>query len=825
MNLKKYSSDSFSAMFRNACKKTCFIPIITFAILFFSTISNFIYEKYTRLNVSSGEELEMARNRLGFFWNFIGSSSQAQFISILLVFGGVIAAIVLFSFVLSKKHCNVVFSHGLNRRKIFLANYLGGIVPFYAAIIIAAFCELLSSFSVGFAPTAPLIEIALYFVLSFMGIYTLAFTVTSTAIAFSGNIVESGIFTLIIGFFPYACNIFFGSMSDLFTLGSTGAYSGKWNIFNPFLYMLDFLKDGEYVTDNIENYFMLIANKEPFYKLALTDFSGIITDFVLAGIIFAIAYLMFEKRRNEISGTFGRAKGLNEVCGAISGFYAVTLALYVMKSESLNHGDGNVLTFLIGLLSFVIGYFIFKMIFGHKRKLVIKRMLKSIPAYGVAFAIVTVIFSTGLFGYSSAIPNADEVKEITFSVSTVNPYSVANDYNGIHREADYGYAPMTRLQSRTYYGMSDVLLQRYGDTWSLYPTYTTSVGEEIDKLIEIHKSFVKSGKIRNTASTACGTNFEITYTLKDGSTVKRYYTETTEENAKVILGLSDFAGVKSAVENYFYNPEVEGDKDYASENVATGDYFFLYSKDLKKCHRCDTVTDDLKKAITADLNAQSANDVFFHKPEDELGVIGFGVPSYDIIAEGAYYNEYGELVDEKTAEIIDIQTAMDKKIVQLGTDPDISISLSSMNIQNIVITKDMKNTIKYLTDKGFMKYFNSDITANDVQKIKLATKSESVNKDNSDMLPLFAAGYSTAADVRNSDINFEMAGKDAFNLHYFSKYVNNEITNKSTIQKVLDNSFLYGYCGNDYRVVEVTYVDGSIATYCITGETYANLMK
>lgn len=769
----------------------------------------------------------MERNRSGFFWSFIGSSSQAQFISVLLVFAGVLAAIILFSFVLSKKHCNVVFSHGLSRRKIFLANYLGGIVPFYAAIIIAAFCELLSSFSVGFAPTAPLIKIALYFVLSFMGIYTLAFTVTSTAIAFSGNIVESGVFTLIIGFFPYACNLFFGSMSELFTLGSTGVYGGKWNIFNPFLYLLDFLKDGEYSTDNLENYFMLMANKEPFYKLAITDFSGIITDFVFAGIVFAIAFLMFEKRRNEISGTFGRAKGLNEICGAISGFYAVTFALYVMKVDYVSYGNGNVLTFLIALLSFVIGYFIFKMIFGHKRKLVIKRMLKSIPAYGVAFAIVTVIFSTGLFGYSSAIPNADEVKEITFSVSTVNPYSVANDYNGIHREADYGYAPMTRLESRTYYGLFDTLLQGYGYGYarSLYPTYTTSVGEEIGKLIEIHKSFVKSGKIRNTASTACGTNFEITYTLKDGSTVKRYYTETTEDNAKAILGLSDFSGVKAAVGNYFYNPESDEKEYYASTDVATGDYFFLYSKDLKKCHRCDTVTDELKKAITADLNAQSANDVFFHKPEDELGVIGFCVPSFDIIDNSVYYNDEGYLVDEETGEIIDIQTAIDKKIVQLGTDPDISISLSSMNIQNIVITKDMKNTIKYLTDKGFMKYFNSEISANDVQKIKLATKSESVNKDNSDMLPLFSAGYSTAADVRNSDLLFEMAGKDAYNLHYFSKYVNNEITNKSTIQKVLDNSFLYGYCGNDYRVVEVTYVDGSIATYCITGETYANLMK
>lgn len=812
-------------MFRNACKKTCFIPIITFAILFFSTISNFIYEKYTKQDVLSGEELEMAKNRLGFFWNFIGSSSEAQLISVLVIFAGALAAIILFSFVLSKKHCNVVFSHGMSRRKIFLANYLGGIVPFYAAIIIAAFCELLSSFSVGFAPTAPLIKIALYFVLSFMGIYTLAFTVTSTAIAFSGNIVESGVFTLIIGFFPYVCNIFFSSMSELFTLGSTDVYGGKWNIFNPFLYLLDFLKDP---FDNLENYFMLMANKEPFYKLAITDFSGIITDFVLAGIIFAIAYLMFERRRNEISGTFGRAKGLNEVCGAISGFNAVTLTLYFMKSDVMNHGDGNVLSFLIALLSFVIGYFIFKMIFGHKRKLVIKRMFRSIPAYGVAFAIVTVIFSTGLFGYSSAIPNADEVKEITFSVSTVNPYSVANDYNGIHREADYGYAPMQRMNSRTYYGITDTLLQGYGDTWSLYPTFTTSVSEEIDKLIEIHKSFVKSGKIRNTASTTCGTNFEITYTLKNGSTVKRYYTETTEENAKAILGLSDFSGVKAAVGNYFYNPESDEKEYYVSDPAyaVTSDYFFLYSKDLKSCHRCDLVTDDLKKAITADLNAQSSNDVFFHKPEDELGVIGFGVPSYDFIDNSVYYNGSGDLVDKETGEIIDIQTAIDRKIVQLGTDPDISISLSSMNIKNIVLTKDMNNTIKYLTDKGFMKYLNSDITANDVQKIKLATKSESVDKDNSDMLPLFVAAYSTSADVKNSDINFEMSGgKDAFNWHYFSKYVNNEITNKSTIQKVLDNSFLYGYCGNDYRVVEVTYVDGSIATYCITGETYANLMK
>ena len=43
--------------------------------------------------------------------------------------------------------------------------------------------------------------------------------------------------------------------------------------------------------------------------------------------------------------------------------------------------------------------------------------------------------------------------------------------------------------------------------------------------------------------------------------------------------------------------------------------------------------------------------------------------------------------------------------------------------------------------------------------------------------------------------------------------------------KLLDRSFIYGYCGNDYRIIEVSYNDGSIATYCITGEDYAELMN
>ena len=59
--------------------------------------------------------------------------------------------------------------------------------------------------------------------------------------------------------------------------------------------------------------------------------------------------------------------------------------------------------------------------------------------------------------------------------------------------------------------------------------------------------------------------------------------------------------------------------------------------------------------------------------------------------------------------------------------------------------------------------------------------------------------------------------------HDFANHVGGSIKDKSAIQTVLDNALLYGYNGNDDRVVEVTYNDGSIATYAIKADVYSKL--
>lgn len=840
MKYKHTAAGPFSVLLRNSFIKTCFVPIITFFALFMSTLFNYINIKaFHRFGGSP-----FIKDRFfGFFWNDVGDS--AVLAEVLIILGGVFVGIVLFSFAQSKKHCNVIFSLGISRRKIFLAKYLGGLLPFCAAVIIAAFFELVSVFGVGYTPNAPIIKMAVYWVVSFIGIYAVSFTITSAVIAYTGNIAEGLVFTAIIAVFPMAAGVLFSEMRGLYTVGGIGVYEGDWNFFSPYLYMFRFLitdaysapeqySEGSYMLlSRYQLYFTFNESGAPLYNLTISDYSGAITDFVYAAIIFAIAFLAFPKRRNEISGSFGRAKGINEICAVFSGIYVMTFGMHAVVEGTLGIERGNMLTFLYSLGFFIVPYFVFKMIFAHKRKLIIKSTLKRIPCYIVSIAIVTTVFSTGLFGYASRIPNAEDIDSIEFSSTISNPYSSVNDNDALHRRPIYGYAVMKTYSGYTSTGGHDRFFYGSGYQNIYYPTYSVDDESMIHRLIEIHRSFVQKGHIKSTASDTCAMNFQIVYTLKNGKTIKRYYSVTTEENAKRIMGLSDTIVAKSGIEEYFEtNPD-----DYTSDNYFSkvsaelnpGNYFYLYSKYLKDSYRCGMITDELKKAVLKDLENQTANDIFFHKPEDELGVISFGIGNnfVDDMPDNYYNNEYGDIIDKYTGEIVKDKTLQTEQAQASMKLTDLTIGAMDNTSKSFVITKTMTNTIKYLTDNGYMKCLESKITASDVKSMKLCTKSESINKTNADMLPLFSGGYNSVADIKKFDweTDYYYGNSPELSSHYIKKNVPNEITNKSTIQKVLDNSFLYGYCGNDYRIAEITFNDGSIATYCITGEVYEKLMK
>lgn len=827
MKNEKTASNSFSALFWNSCKRTCFIPILSFAYLFFLTIENYILFRNKEIYYNPKEYF-------GFFWNsmyYTGFSLVEAF----LLIGGVLSGIILFRFAQSKKQCNVIFSLGISRRKIFLAKYLGGLLPLLAALIIAAFFELVSVFCCGYAMSVPLIKIMVYFIVSMLGYYTFAFTLSSAVTAYSGNIVESLIFTGIIAFLPPVAGLFFGTMRGFYTLGGISVYEGLWNFFNPYMIMGEFLRAFQTTNDyyfdspNIADYFSVHKARIP---ITVYDFSGAIMSFVYAAIIFALAFLFFTKRRNEISGTFGRAKGLNEICAVLTGFYSMTLLTHIFFGDLVTRDD-RFLAFLMSIGFFIVPYFVFKMVFAYKRKLLLKTMPKRLFACIAMIAVVTVIFSTGLFGYASRIPDAEDVYKITYSPVLCNPYNTVNDPDALHRNTVYGYIPMEKYKGYHQTAGITYLLSGKGNQNSYYTTYTVSDPETIQKLITIHKSFVQKGHIKSTASDSCGINFEITYVLNNGKTIKRYYTATTTENAKRIVGLSDTDAEKELISEFFEQTDESFDRDIINEGKSDAipaeenpqNYFFIYSKLLKESKRCGMITDELKKAVIQDFTEQTAEDIFFHKPEDELGVISFGNDfSFAVrTPDGCYEDENGDFVNEETGEVTKYADILLRSARENMNETDREISAMGYSPKSFVVTKSMTNTVKYLTENGYIKYFDSKITSSDVKSIKLATKAETLKVKNTDMLPMFIAGYSNVESVKESDLAVQEF--EALYNHYFSNNVNNEITSKTTIQKVLDNCYLYGFSVADDRIVEVTFNDGSIATYCISAEFYKTLMK
>ena len=769
MTLNKSSRNPFASMFWNSVKRTLFVPIATLVMFILAILTDFIAE------LLSGPDYSVNGysyyNKYGYFWDNIFSS--IILVVIITIIFAIISATVLFRFAQSKKQGNVIFSLGLSRRKIFLAKYLGGIVPLAAVLTFSAILEIIVNLISGYIVKSPTIHLALISVVSMLGTYVLAFTIVAAAMAFSGNIVEAGIFSVIIAFFPNFAGVFLGHMCRVFTHGGIEK-GGDTSSYLAGLYT-------------------------GFNKLTINDWSSTISCFVISAIIFAIAYWVFPKRRNEISGFFGRAKGLNEICGAMVGFYVGTIV-----SMNMTENRSSVIAFVSFVLTFILVYLVFKFIFTYKRMKNMKQSAKRLVAYVAAFAVITVIFSTGLFGYSSYVPDAKKVGKIDVSMEIANPYGAVNYEAALHRDEVYGYAPMTKSTVSFTSNLVDIILT--GESTGLgfyFPYYTVIDGK-----------LAKEGKLKSNADNVCGYNILIEYTLKNGKTVKRFYDTVSTESAIKALGLSDLSDFKSGIQNYFDYHATSTGMIATTSNYLDG--FCMLPKNLKSCKYVDGLKYDFMKAILADLEKQSAQQIYFHNPEDELGVIYFPrdteLSSILNLADNEIIGSDGTIINVDTDKITG--TVKERRADfpnLLGT----SLSISSDKC--IVVTKDMTNIIKYLTDKNLMQYFKSDVTADDVKRIKIATRAETVGKKNSDMLPIFAAGYASADEIALNDTMSEQASHD------FANHVGGSIKDKSAIQTVLDNALLYGYNGNDDRVVEVTYNDGSIATYAIKAGVYSKL--
>ncbi|MCQ2484341.1 MAG: hypothetical protein MJ168_03290 [Clostridia bacterium] len=865
MTLKKSSHNLSLAMFRQSALKVCAMPLLVFA-----TAALYMIWQFVGI-MGIGHSGNMYGGNTGFYFDEARSSDFL--INVFFIAAAFISAAILFGFNWSKKQTNVIYSLGLSKKQIYLSRMLGGLLPMLAVILLITMLETFNMGWAGLTPNLHYWKMVLCTDLSWYSVYALSFVLCSVVFSATGNFIEGSVFSFIFALFPTVLNKFLYNCAYMYTLGNTNSinFTKSWSWDEPFFLneLTGFIGEYRDIISQSNDYFSKGTSSE----LGIFNFSSAITALVLAAVIFVIGFVAFKKHRNEIAGTWGRAKGVTEIAAAVVSLYAFSLLLNVLSYDAVR-GNGGILIFVVCLVAFLISMIVFKLIFSSKRAKALKNSLKRFPIYAAGLGAVTLIFYCGMFGYSSYIPESSDVVYVDVSTA-VKPY--INDV----------------ISGTSYFGFKDMF---FGNN-ILYDTYEQSViysdEKEIEEIIKLHKRIVDNGKIKDSADNACLYPITIRYKLSNGKYIERWYNESDEETAKLIMMLSNYKTNKDIFEKRINGTEKSAEetivsrlkillgKDvnvrgygYADTNlnslgfsiewsVYEGEEYigyvyadeenqlffedvdthmligslpddwqnyeelnfiymmnakncYLYSKDMTEGYALGMADIELFTAIKKDIVNQTAEQYFLHKPEDELGVITFGrSKTYYGNSSGYGYEFYDDEMKYEDEE----ETEVKPGTIIKGD----SWNLNSNDNFAFVVTKDMTNTIKYLESKNCLKYLTAERKIDDIKSVKIATISElNCKNKNSSKIPVFFGAYWTSETVKA--MTEELRGGDIYNYHPFEK-IDNKISDKDKISKLLDNSVLFGFCPNNYRIVEIEYKDGSLATVLVSADAYNDIMS
>lgn len=227
------------------------------------------------------------------------------------------------------------------------------------------------------------------------------------------------------------------------------------------------------------------------------------------------ALALYQRRRTEIAGT-SKPSGVLQIIMKLMAANIAGILTATLFAETLSN------TWLMATAGFLIGafvaYFVAEAVLARGFK-TFKKMLLQFAAVAAVILAFTGILYTGAFGYSAYVPKEDEVKDVNIS------------YNGAE-EFMYKSFPT-----------ADWLDKGFTEP------------EVIRQIVLAHQAITASpqfGRLNlnrnNPSASADGvlnTSTQITYTLKNGQTVKRLFAATPIEAREKIYGLNGLAAFRA----------------------------------------------------------------------------------------------------------------------------------------------------------------------------------------------------------------------------------------------------------------------------------------
>lgn len=698
MTLKKSSVNPFRFTFLYTLKKSFWIPL---ALLLYNSYSvlaeivSFIYSYNTMVVTEPERAATLIKDNIYILMSSM--TLQIELIwSAIIIFAAVATAAVVFRFMMNKSAVNVWYSFGMTRTKLFLSKYLAGAF----ALSLSALLPIIVSFILNMAMFGSSRELwlsASYLALTFLSRTLIFYSIAACTFCGVGTMIEGVFFSLVYCVTPAIAEWFVESSFSDFVYGSplsTESWTNSLQVSVLGEGLHEFMFRGLGILDFIffpaTTDFANASQLNRFNKFYV-DFSSAAAGFIILALIILIAVGVNKKRKTEIAGFLGSNPLATGVVVFTSAILVITFLMqFVVDINSGRYFIGAVYAILV----FAIIYLIADAISLHNFKLIIKKLWK-FPIHLAIFFGCILVFTTGLFGYSSRRPDTADIKSVSISTNTAD--SFVDFVNNLYASGD---AYVTDGDS------IDKFLSIGNNSTSLAGGFTNY--DDICRISEIHKKLINCKKLDATAENACApyeervvpVNIGIIYTLKNGKTVERMYHVATEEILSELADLTlteryrELAAESLRMGKNNYRERTESIYFFSkfaviSPNMSNITHFATFgSEDIDDL--LDTVASDVENG-SLPLNFRSDAEVLAYlKISREIGY--------------AASMSTGELLNE--AYSANIHSTENEKGIRPICLNEIADGVRAGGAGIVVpVYSDMTNTVAFLEEKGLTEYF------------------------------------------------------------------------------------------------------------------------
>lgn len=830
--MKKKYKNTFWFSVAHAMKKNFILPLLTFAVSMFFYLSNFCWEKIREAketaSIKGQDVLKIMRDA---YEVFIFDSEQAAYNPLLYIFPALLVVIsillgvLLFRFVTNKKTVNVYYSLGIKRADLYTARLLAGVFMMLAAVLVPLAVSLGLNLHY-FGSSVMLWRTFLFYAVHNVICVLAGLTISAAVSSCVGTVVESIGFSAVLAAFPSVVTMcvnygvpailngapaitYYGiypaasSYGELhFDITGSTVFGRIISHINPLM-----LNRSSFINSSSVE----AMTKEAAKKWAAPSLTPYILWAVLIAAFFVFGLFMFKRRKAEICGFPGRSAVLNFVLCMITSFGVASLVLYFVVSEIPQITTWMIIVGLM-IISIII-FLIFDIILHLSFKAIKKDWKIGLVHAGLMAAFLLSLY-TGFFGYSSRVPDIQDIDSVSISApnALMGSYQLGRELSGSYVTDRY----YSDVYSNYYYvgNRSVSLIENFKDK------------DDINTVREIHKAMIKAGNIRRVNTNSDDYSKRVTcqsvvirYKLKNGRELVRVYEYVPLTNYPTLYTLEDTKNWNSKIKDELLNID--------SENVIP----IVFSAQMDNRIAVDEeLTAGLARAIYNDITTLSS-DKFLTSNAKYLGSVAFYVnrsqrEDYSMYESSEYVNatsiedeiteEEEPLSRQETVDNLAIRDNSQGKYLALG---DYSV---------IPITEEMTNTISFLKAHGLYEKLSdeSPIVSARIADMGKATSSDDMRHGFAYSSPIFNSFWDDGKSKPYSK-------KDSDGYEYeVSSYTSGDfmpkdavtITNKTIVEKLAANAYGYRFDLTGGYLVEFKRENGALTImYVPKGRIELNL--